>query len=235
MVDQYILNKLGSLFPRTIETVLHKDLETGSRTIVLLGSRQVGKTSLMYRLIDHLLNTRNITPSMIEYLDLEFPQILSQVSGLFGKDFLDFLRARGIDTSDTCYVFIDEVHYLREPSSFIKTINDHFPNIRLIVSGSSSLQIQKKFKDSLTGRKSIVNVNPLDFSEYLSFRKSDLVLRKSGLSLQSVAENGTLPDLSELRFLGDEFRREYDEFSVFGGYPGTAVLQTHEEKTRLLA
>ncbi|NOQ21969.1 MAG: AAA family ATPase [Candidatus Aegiribacteria sp.] len=234
MVESYLLEQINGLYPRRIESALKHDINSGSRIIVLLGSRQVGKTSLMYRLMEHLLTTEHIAPAQMEYLDLEFPHILSQVNGMFGQDFLDFLSARGMDSSKQCFVFIDEIHYLDEPSSFLKTLHDHFPRITLIVSGSSSLQIQKKFKDSLTGRKSIVHVNPLDFHEFLVFKRSSLAERKSEFSIQTILKNGKLPDLSELRFLQDDFQKLYDEFTIFGGYPGVVFLNTYERKTRLI-
>ena len=234
MVDSNMLEQIHGLFPRRIESALKHDINSGSRIIVLLGSRQVGKTSLMYRLMEHLVSAEHIVPAQIEYLDLEFPHILSQVNGMFGQDFLDFLSARGMDSSKRCYVFIDEIHYLDEPSSFLKTLHDHFPRITLIVSGSSSLQIQNKFKDSLTGRKNIVHVSPLDFHEFLIFKGSRLAERKSEFSIQTILKNEKLPDLSELRFLQDDFQKLHDEFTIFGGYPGVALLNTYEEKTRLI-
>jgi len=234
MVEPYVLNQIPGLHVRSIEHTLRKDIQKGRRITVLLGSRQVGKTSLMFRLIDYLVHTENTDPNQIEYLDLEFPSILSQVNGLYGRDFLDFLSARGMDTSGKCFVFIDEIHYLDEPSSFLKTMHDHFPQVTLVVSGSSSIRIQKKFKDSLTGRKSIVHITPLDFSEFLDFKGSELAARKAELSIHTILQGGGLPSLSELRFLQNEFNKSYREFTIFGGYPETALLKTAQEKTRLL-
>ena len=54
------------------------------------------------------------------------------------------------------------------PKKRLKIIADHYNNFKLIVSGSSTLEIKQKFKDSLAGRKVVFEIYPLDFYEVLS-------------------------------------------------------------------
>ena len=71
-------------------------------------------------------------------------------------------------------VFIDEIHYLSEPAKFIKLMVDHYSSqVKLIVSGSSSLEIKKKFKESMVGRKFIFHLYQLNFYEFLIFKKRE--------------------------------------------------------------
>ena len=235
MVEDYILNKTKELFPRQLESALHNPLLQGDEVTVLLGSRQAGKTSILFRLIDFLIKQQKVRKSQIEYLDLEFPQLLSTINGLYGKDFLDFLASRGMDTDKKCYVFIDEIHYLENPASFLKTIHDHFSQINLTVSGSSSLQIQNKFKDALTGRKNIFHVYPLSFSEYLTFKHSDLAEQKKDISIKNILLKGDLPDLSTIRFVQDTFEKVFEEFTVYGGYPRPVLIPDVKERIRHLS
>jgi predicted AAA+ superfamily ATPase len=54
------------------------------------------------------------------------------------------------DSKEEQIIFVDEVQYLNNPSNFLKLLYDEYhENIKLIVSGSSSFYIDKKFKDSL--------------------------------------------------------------------------------------
>lgn len=234
MVEKRLLEQAKTLKPRKIEDTLRKTLFQ-KPICVLLGSRQVGKTSLMLRLILHLSEKEQISPAQIIYLDLEFPQILSQIDDLYGEDFLSFLKARGVNTEEDVFIFIDEVHYLENPSSFLKILHDHYPNLKLTVSGSSSLAIKHKFKETLTGRKRIFEINPLDFEEFLEFKGSPLLERKRKLNLKLILEEEVRPDISELRFLATEFNKLFEEYIIFGGYPEVTLLDSIEDKIALLS
>lgn len=233
MVNNTLIEKAKKLLPRKIETKLKRVL-FNAEILVLTGSRQVGKTSLCLRLIYYLLNEKKVPREQIVYLDLEFLNVLSEVNNLYGEDFLDYLKAHNVNTKKQSFVFIDEVHYLDNPSSFLKVLHDHFPTIKLIVSGSSSLEIKRKFKETLTGRKQVFEITPLDFEEFLSFKKSLLEKRKKNISFQNIISLGKLPDFKELKFLHNDFKKEFSEFVTFGGYPGVVLKETKEEKISAL-
>jgi predicted AAA+ superfamily ATPase len=55
----------------------------------------------------------------------------------------------GRNKEERMTVFIDEIQYMDNPTSFLKSIYDEYENIKFIVSGSSTLEIRKKLKDSL--------------------------------------------------------------------------------------
>jgi predicted AAA+ superfamily ATPase len=57
-------------------------------------------------------------------------------------------------------VVLDEVHRLRDPSELLKIAADHYPTVRIIATGSSTLGATKKFQDSLTGRKAELWLTP---------------------------------------------------------------------------
>ena len=50
-------------------------------------------------------------------------------------------------------IVLDEVHHLPNPSEVLKVAADHFPNLRVLATGSSTLAAREKFRDTLTGRK----------------------------------------------------------------------------------
>lgn len=145
-----------------------------------------------------------------------------------------YLRAQNVDVQKRCFVFIDEIHYLDNPSSFLKVLHDHFPLVKLIVSGSSSLEIKRKFKETLIGRKIIFEVSPLSFEEFLLFKKSPLSRWKERFNLPWFIQNADIPDLSEVKFLFADLNKLFSEFLVFGGYPGVVLKESFQEKTTLL-
>ena len=160
----------GKIYKREIINEIKKYLNN-EEIIVLHGARQVGKTCILYYIEDYLKKSGRVT----HYIDLEdsrYVRILD--SGI--KEFLDYLREEGVigdsnkSVKDKAFVFIDEIQYLKDPSSFLKLIADHSKNIKLIVSGSSSFDIKRKFKDSLTGRTIDFEIFGLSFKEFLLFK-----------------------------------------------------------------
>ncbi len=136
--------------------------------IVLQGARQVGKTSLMKLMMEEL-EARGVPKERLIYMDLEDFALL-KVCNEGVESILQYTGFR-YGGEEKVYLFIDEVQYLDNPSSIIKLLCDHHSHkIKLVVSGSSTFNIKKKFKDSLVGRIFIFHVYPLDFEEFLDFR-----------------------------------------------------------------
>jgi len=75
------------------------------------------------------------------------------------------------------YVVLDEVHRLRNPSELLKIAADHFPTVRIIATGSSTLGATRKFRDSLTGRKAELWLTPAMSADLQSFHIGDLSQR----------------------------------------------------------
>ena len=114
--------------------------------LLFYGARQVGKTTLM-----RLIQQKHITEQSL-FFDLENPDYLDlldkspELFVAYLKSYHAWIENRRI------VVFIDEIQYLTNPTNFLKYIYDNYPNIKLIVSGSSTLEIRGKLKDSLVGR-----------------------------------------------------------------------------------
>ena len=153
---------------KTIINNLDNELALG-----LLGSRQVGKSSIIYLLIEHLLKT-NTSRENIFYFNLDNFRLHSLFSNI--TDFIQFI---GSD-SEKKYVFIDEIQRLNSPGLFLKEVSDLKRNIKIIYSGSSQLEVKAKTKEHLVGRARTFVINRLSFSEYLDFAKP--ITKKDALS-----------------------------------------------------
>lgn len=218
------------LYPRQLISKIAEWLES-DHILLITGSRQVGKTSLLFLLIQ-LLVRKSFPRQHIHYFDLEDFDLL-EICNEGPNRFEQYLRNLGEDFEGRCYVFIDEIQYLNEPTHFLKLLHDHYKNIKIICSGSSTLDIQRKFKDSLVGRKLVFELFPLSFEEFLSFKQQETLL--------NIVQKYNLIDLKNGREVEDllpifakELEHYFDEYIRFGGYPAGVLEQNYERKIILL-
>jgi predicted AAA+ superfamily ATPase len=68
-------------------------------------------------------------------------------------------------------LFVDEFQYCRNSEIIFKNLYDSFNNIKILASGSSSLNIKNLIQESLAGRKKIFKIYPLNLEEFISWRK----------------------------------------------------------------
>jgi len=193
--------------------------------LVIYGARQVGKTTIMKMLIKELKSTNKIPEEAIFYFDLEDLEMLELCNQ--GVDHLiRYTDARTSYSSNSSpassnskgkiYLFIDEIQYLNNASSFIKLLVDnHSERFKLIVSGSSVLDIKSKIKQSLAGRIVTFEVLGLDFEEFLWFRK-----KKFNLDKAAVVDKKTQKELKQL----------FEEFIIFGTYPRVALISNLDSR-----
>lgn len=204
----------NNLYTRTIADEIAKYLHTDD-IIVLHGARQVGKTSLLYILEDRLKQAGEVT----YYIDLEDSRYVKLLDAGIGE-FVKHLREEGLKPSGQkkkLYVFIDEIQYLENPSSFLNLAADHHKGIKLIVSGSSSFAIKSKFKDSLVGRTVDFEIHNLSFQEFLRFKQYSF-------------EQGKVFTQKKI----DELKNQFKEYALYGGYPKIVLTPELDKKERYL-
>ncbi len=201
------------LYKRKIIDEIIKYLEL-EEIIVLHGARQVGKTHILYWLQNYLKEKHKD----VYYIDLEDSRY-KRILDLGVKEFVNHLKEEGyfLKENKKVFVFIDEIQYLKNPSEFLKLVVDHYKNIKLIVSGSSSFEIKNKFKDSLVGRSINFEIFNLSFEEFLMFRNF----------YYNKKQKITIKKQEELKLM-------YKEYILFGGYPKIALTREVEIKEKRL-
>jgi len=137
--------------------------------LILKGLRRVGKTTLLYQLIDYLINEKNILPYRLLYFS--FDEIVEDIDEILQYYTREILREDLLKSKVKCYLFFDEIQKLENWPDKIKIIYDLYPNIKILISGSASLGVIKGAKESLAGRSFEFEIRPLDFGEFLKFRK----------------------------------------------------------------
>ncbi|MBW2333983.1 MAG: ATP-binding protein [Deltaproteobacteria bacterium] len=179
--------------------------------LILSGARQVGKTSILYQLIDWLMRSGHVGPDGIYYFNLDLGGISE-----FLEDQGSFLRFLEAEKGRNIFVFIDEVQRLPDPGIFIKAIQDLRLPIKFILTGSSSLDIRSRTHEPLTGRKQVFHIEALSFSEYVK----------------------TVPVLSSLPALEQQSYSIYigalndalNDYGLYGGYPAVVLTDDPEKK-----
>jgi len=192
------------LYGRKIAKKILKYLNS-REIVVIYGSRQVGKTSLLRYIMENYLKKNTF------YFDLELLNLL-ELCNQGAESVFQYLLQKGADEKQKIFLIIDEIQYMDDPTKFLKIMHDHYPNIKPIVSGSSTFEIKKKFKESLVGRTINFELYPLSFEEYLIFKNKNYKLNKENT-----------------KTINDELVELAEDYIRFGGYP-KIVLEPSEEK-----
>ena len=134
--------------------------------IALTGLRRVGKTTLMFKIVEDCIRIGSNSKSIVyfsfdEFREVEIREVMRAYEELMEKDF----------RKGKYLLLLDEIQKLRNWEDQLKGVYDTFgKNIKIIISGSESLFIRKKSKETLAGRIFEFKVEPLSFKEFLLFK-----------------------------------------------------------------
>ena len=140
--------------------------KSNRKPLVIRGARQVGKSTLVELFAQQSQKTlRNLNlerhPELSDIFSGKNPeQIIQQI---------EFLPKMGKIGNDTL-LFLDEIQLVKNTPSVLKYLYDHY-KIKFVVTGSSSYYLKNFFSESLSGRKKIFELYPLNFSEFLDFKQ----------------------------------------------------------------
>lgn len=186
------------------------------RTVVLTGTRRVGKTTIQYQMIDTLLK-RGIDPQKIVFISLDHPML--KLSGL--SEILDCYHEHIYALQD-CYYFFDEIQYAADWDKWMKSIYDMQPSTHMVATGSASPALVKGSSESGAGRWSIIQVPTLSFYEYCALTKIQVPelgpdIRPTAFARMSQQERTAV--MLKLEPLQNHFMR----YLRVGGFPELAL------------
>lgn len=200
------------IYPRKLTSKLVREINS-RQIIVITGMRQTGKTTLMKQIFDLVKSQNKI------FLDLE--NLLNQK--IFEEENFDNILANlkelGINPERKSYIFLDEIQLMPKISQVIKYLYDHY-QIKFFLTGSSSFYLKNLFPESLAGRKIVYEVFPLDFEEFLVFKKKE---RKFFNDFFKKARNK-----NKISF--ELYKKLYEEYLKFGGFPGVVIKNQNKIK-----
>ena len=170
-----------TLIKRQLQTVIQDRMFCG-KAIILIGARQVGKSTLFEQILDDpQLGISNDQILTIYCDDAESRRLLEDIS-------LTDLRQQ---LAGKRLVMVDEAQRIQGVGLTLKLITDHFKNVQLLVTGSSSFMLQGKLNEPLTGRKFEYHLYPFSTKELFD----DGGLLRIRQTFESCLIYGSYPDV----------------------------------------
>lgn len=180
--------------------------------MLIVGPRQVGKTTIMRMLEDYL--TKKGERTIFFNLDYDHDSV-------FFKSHDDFIARLKLEFgSEKGFVFIDEIQRKENAGLFLKGLYDLELPYKFIVSGSGSLELKEKVHESLAGRKRLFEMFPVDFEEFVNF--------KTDYRYEDKLEDFFVVEK-------EKTERLLNEYLNFGGYPRVILEESLTGKMEAIA
>lgn len=208
------------LYKRKLEDKIKKYIQR-REIIGIRGARQTGKTTLL-KMIAGKLKGEKI------FINLDIPE----KRRVLEENPLDFVK-RFKKNEKKLYLFFDEIQRVKNAGEKLKIIYDEFPEVKMFISGSSSLEIKTNVLPFLVGRLLLFELYTFDFEEFLLTKDEGLIrLFKEKLdSIKKFLEGKGEPAPPSFQ---EEFLKYWKEYVIFGGYPEVVKAEKVEEKIMLL-
>ena len=202
-------------FYEAMKRLTDKDIR---RSVVLTGTRRVGKTTIQYQMIEALLEM-GVAPQKIVFISMDHPMLkLSQF-----QDVLECYHENIYPDQDV-YYFFDEVQYAQDWDKWLKTIYDNQPETKVVATGSASPVLIKGSRESGAGRWTVIQVPTMSFYEYcelLGVDKPDIPedLKVTSLLYKTQIERNQI--MLQLSKVQNHFMR----YLQVGGFPELALAE----------
>ncbi len=212
------------VYDEALRMLTHKSIR---RFVVLSGVRRVGKTTLMYQIIDHLLD-EGVDPKNIFYVTFDNP-ILKLVNVEAVLSIYESLYP----LAGTRYVFFDEIQYTEHWELWMKVIYDNRKDIRLMATGSASPILEKGSADSGTGRWSVLKIPTLSFYEYCKLLELDMPPLPEKPRLSQLVKMDH-PQLGDLMSRFTPLQNHFNRYLTIGGFPELVLSDDDMYAQRML-
>jgi uncharacterized protein len=186
------------------------------RALVLMGPRRVGKTVMLFHSIQQLL-TDNVNPQKIFFIGIDNPIYVH----LSLEDILNLCK-QSLNQSNLngCYVFFDEIQYLKDWERHLKVLVDSYPETKFIVSGSAAAALKWHSTESGAGRFTDFMLPPLTFQEYIHLKGMSHLMYNGKISYGGDQMAYCLTH--DIKVLNKAFIH----YLNFGGYPEVVLSET---------
>ena len=207
---------------REIESDVLKWLDK-KEVIAIRGTRQCGKTTLLKRIIEILIE-RKIPKDKIHFISFEDDSEKEK----FEKNHRDYVNYYLNNDKSKHFFLFDEVQYVKNAGKILKLIYDEIENVKIIITGSSTLDLNE-VGSFLVGRVLLFEMYPFSFSEFLECKNTNLY---NHYLEHRIGFNDKKLLLKESIYL-NELNENLKEYLTFGGYPAI-VLENNKENKKVL-
>lgn len=212
--------KLAKTYKRFAFYEAMKRLEQSGlrRSIILTGTRRVGKTTIQYQIIERLLQG-GIDPSRILYVSLDHPMLKLSA-------FNEILEAyhENIYAEKDCYYFFDEVQYAQDWDKWLKTIYDIQPDTKIAATGSASPALMKGTNESGAGRWSVIQVPTMSFYEYCELINIDRPDLSPSVNITSLLHKSQ-QERTQIMLQLSKAHNHFIRYLQVGGFPELALAE----------
>ena len=186
------------------------------RTVILTGTRRVGKTTIQYQMMEALL-AKGVAPQKIVYISMDHPML--KLSGF--QDILDCYH-ENIYAEQDVYYFFDEVQYAQDWDKWLKTIYDMQPDTQVVATGSASPALMKGNQESGAGRWSVIRVPTMSFYEYCELLEVDRPQIPKQLKITTLLHM-TQPQRTQIMLQLSKVQNHFNRYLQVGGFPELAL------------
>lgn len=188
------------------------------RSVVLTGTRRVGKTTIQYQMIEALLNA-GVAPQKIVFISMDHPMLkLSQF-----QDVLECFHENIYPEQDV-YYFFDEVQYAQDWDRWLKTIYDTQPDTRVVATGSASPALMKGTQESGAGRWTVIQVPTMSFYEYCELLGIERPILPEDLKITSLLHK-TQIERTRIMMQLSKVQNHFMRYLQVGGFPELALAE----------
>jgi len=205
-------------YKRKLENTILEYLDK-KEILAIVGPRQSGKTTLLEKIQADLKNS--------VFLNFEDKEVLE----LFETDIKNFAKKY---FNNYKYIFIDEFQHSKNGGKNLKYLYDTFSQNKIIISGSSAIDLTIYAIKFLVGRIFVFNLHQLDFEEFLNFKQQDLLSVYLDYKKDLDLKYGKINFLNISTTLNNQFNKILEEFLLWGGYPRVVLAKDEKEKRIIL-
>jgi len=200
-------------FPDTIERDLEVPLSS-QRIITIFGPRRSGKSFYFLTLIKQLLK-KDIPEERILYLNFEDDRILPLDFKELNLIMEAYFELYPENKSKEVFLFLDEIQNIKNWEIFVRRVYDK-EKVRIFITGSSSKLLSREIATSLRGRTLSFGLYPLNFNEFLRFKKEKLT--------------------QDFKYTSQRFKvkKLLEEYLEWGGFPEVVLEKEIELKKKIL-
>ena len=185
------------------------------RALVLMGPRRVGKTVMLFHCIENLLK-EGTNPHKLFFIGIDNPIYVN----LSLEDVLTLCKdSLNLENLNGCYVFFDEIQYLKDWERHLKILVDSYPETKFIVSGSAAATLKWHSTESGAGRFTDFLLPPLTFQEYIHLKKLDHLIFEGDIQYGDKDIKYCLTHDSKA------LNKEFIHYLNFGGYPEVVLSE----------
>ncbi len=212
-----------NFWKRKIETGITRELYLDKlklflktdEVVTVRGVRRSGKSTILLQLLAYLISERKVPRLNTLYVNFEddifYPYLNVKLLNQIYEAYKLILNPKG-----RVYIIFDEIQKIEGWEHFVRSIYDRKENAKVFITGSSSKLLSSEFSSLLTGRHLSLQIYPLNFKEYLKFRKLKIKTK-----LDKIHNKQKLIRLSK-------------DFLIEGGFPKIALTKNELIKKELL-